>query len=146
MDYFVVSSPHAKLSAIEFHVKAGWDAEKPHEYGITHLVEHLLFRDSKLKDNMSYLQVFEARGGQVNAFVSSRKTRYVVTIPSQHTLWALSLLTKMLQDREFTSLELEKAKRSVMIEIGEVAPFEKTFISSMESISKIFPDLEIWFF
>ena len=146
VDYFAVSSPHAKLSTIEFHVKAGWDAEKPPEYGITHLVEHLLFRDSKLKDNMSYLQVFEARGGQVNASVSSRKTRYTVTIPSQHSLWALRLLTKMLQNRQFTQLELEKAKRSVMIEIGEPAPFEKTFISSMEFISKIFPDLESGFF
>ena len=146
MDYFMVSSPHASLSTIEFYVKVGWDAEKPHEYGIAHLVEHLLFRDSKLKDNMSYLQVFKARGGLVNASVSSRKTRYTLTIPSKHTLWALNLLTKMLQNRQFNQLELEKAKQSVMIEVGEPAPFEKTFISSMEFISKIFPYSESDFF
>lgn len=136
MNYFVVSSDQAKLSVIEFYVKPGWDAEKSEEYGIAHLVEHILFRDGELKDNMSYLQVFEDRGGQVEASVSSKRTRYSVKIPSKHSMWTLKLLTKMLQGRKFTQSEFEKAKRSVMIEIGESLPFEKAF-TSFDALSEV---------
>ena len=125
INYFVVSSHNSKLTTLEFHVKTGHDAERPKEYGLAHLVEHLVFRDNELADNMSYLQVFKDKGGRVNAHVTSRATKYKVTIPSQHSMWALKLLTKMLQDRKFTRSELKKARRSVMIEIGEPSPLEK---------------------
>ena len=140
MSYFVVSSPQSKLTAVEIYVKTGWEAEKPFEYGVAHLVEHVLFRDNELKDNMSYLQIFKDKGGRVNASVSSRKTKYSVTIPSQHSMWTLELLTKMLQNRTFTESELAKAKQSVMIEIGEPSPIEKVLkFTVREWLEKIFP-------
>ena len=140
MEYFAVSSNKAKMTAIEFHVKAGQSAEKPEEYGIAHLTEHILFRDSGLKDNMSFLQVFESKGGEVNAYVSSRKTKYIVKVPEQHGLWALKLLTKMLQNRKFNITEFKKAQKSVMIEIGEPSPLEyglKFFSGKKFSIFKL---------
>lgn len=138
MNYFIVSSPHAKLTSLEFRVKTGHKAEKPREYGLAHLVEHLIFRENELKDNMSYLQVFKDKGGDVNAYVSSRITKYIVTIPSEHSLWALELLTKMLQERTFTQSELKKAKKAVMIEIGEPSPLEKYLnISFYTLLSKL---------
>ena len=140
MNYFMASSPNAKLTSIEFNVKTGFDAEKPLEYGIAHLVEHVLFRDNELKDDMSYLQVFKDKGGKVNAFVSSRNTKYIVTVPSKHSMWALKLLTKMLQNRRFSQSELKKAKQSVMIEIGEPTPLEKILkLSFKELLKKVFP-------
>ena len=124
MEYFVVSSDKSKMTAIQFHIKAGQESEKPKEYGIAHLTEHILFRDSGLEDNMSFLQVFQSKGGKVNAYVSSRKTKYIVKVPAQHGLWALELLTKMLQNRKFNNKEFKKAQKSVMIEIGEPSPIE----------------------
>ncbi|MDE0091749.1 MAG: insulinase family protein, partial [Oligoflexia bacterium] len=127
MEYFSAHSDKAKLAVIEFHVKAGQDLERPEEYGVVHLAEHILFRDGKLKDNKSFLQVFEDKGGEVYASVSSRKTKYSVKISSQYSLWALKLLTKMLQNRTFTFSEFKKAKQSVMIEIGEPSPLDSGF-------------------
>ena len=131
MKYFMASSPNAKLTTIEFEVKTGWEAEKPEEYGLAHLVEHILFRDGQFKNNMSYLQVFKEKGGKINAFVTTRKTVYTVTIDSKHSLWTLKTMTKMLQNRTFEDLELEKAKQSIMIEVGEPSPFERFFKASL---------------
>ena len=131
MKYFMVDSPNAKLTSIEFEVKTGWEAEKREEYGVAHLVEHILFRDGQFKDDRSYLQVFKEKGGQINAFVTKRKTVYHVTIDSKHSLWTLQTMTELLQNRTFEELELKKAKQSIMIEIGEPSPFERVFKSNV---------------
>ena len=127
MKYFMASSPNAKLTTIEFKVKTGWQAEKKNEYGVAHLVEHLLFRDNDFENDRSYLQVFKEKGGKVNAFVVGRSTVYKVTIDSKYSLWALKTMTQMLQNRVFNDTDLKKAKQSITIEIGEPSPFERFF-------------------
>ena len=127
MKYFMTSSSNAKLTTIAFKVKTGWMAETKKEYGLAHLVEHLLFRDGEFKNNISYLQVFKEKGGTVNAFVTKRASFYSVTIDSKHSLWALKTMTALLQNRIFDDTELKKAKQSIAIEIGEPSPFERFF-------------------
>ena len=138
MKYFMADSPNSQLTTIEFEVKTGWEAEKTEEYGLAHLIEHILFRDGQFKNNMSYLQVFKEKGGEVNAFVTGRRTIYTVTIDSKHSLWVLQTMTKLLQNRTFEESELRKAKQSIMIEVGEPSPFERLFkLSNSEIYNKL---------
>ena len=88
---------------------------------------------------MSYLQIFKDKGGSIGASVDSRLTKYTVSIPSEHSMWAIQVLTKMLQNRKFKDSELAKAKKSIMIEIGEPSPIEKMLqVNLMEEYYRLF--------
>ncbi|MEW6482676.1 MAG: pitrilysin family protein [bacterium] len=104
--------------SLQAFVKAGSIYED--EYigsGISHLVEHMLFKGTKKRGPQEIAGEIEKEGGRINAFTSFDKTVYKITIPSQSMYVAIDILKDILFFPEFPEDELVKEKDVILKEI-----------------------------
>lgn len=98
-------------------IKAGTRTEDVTEIGISHLIEHMLFKGTKTRTAKEIASFFDELGGSVNAFTSKDHTCYYVKTLDEHAVIAFDALADMLFDSLFDEAELEKEKRVVLEEI-----------------------------
>lgn len=98
-------------------IKAGTRTENMTEIGISHLIEHMLFKGTKTRSAKEIASFFDELGGSVNAFTSKDHTCYYVKTLDEHAVIAFDALADMLFDSLFDETELEKEKRVVLEEI-----------------------------
>ncbi len=128
---------------IEVDVNVGMGAEDEENAGISHLVEHIVFRDQSVKDH-DYYDLIKQRGAtDVNGFTSYYQTQYITTINPQNGYWITETFAKMLFDKNVTQEDLEIERKALQIEIGE--PNWTSWIAKLgigklvEKISDLFP-------
>src|SRR5690606_12545628 len=66
--------PYVRSATIGVWIRAGSANERPDEAGISHLVEHLLFKGTGRRTARMIVEEIEGRGGQINAFTSREYT------------------------------------------------------------------------
>ncbi|WP_214791497.1 MULTISPECIES: pitrilysin family protein [unclassified Exiguobacterium] len=98
-------------------IKAGTRTEDMTEIGISHLIEHMLFKGTKTRTAKEIASFFDELGGSVNAFTSKDHTCYYVKTLDEHAVIAFDALADMLFDSLFDETELEKEKRVILEEI-----------------------------
>ena len=115
--------------AIQFWVEAGSKYEEPSEAGITHFIEHLIFKGTEKAGSYEIAPLIEALGGSINAFTSYDNTVYHIVVPTAAFKTGLELLAGAVVNPLFAAEELEKEKRVVIEEIkmGEDDPQRKLF-------------------
>ncbi len=119
----------AGVVAMQVWVKVGSKYEQPKFAGITHFIEHLIFKGTeKLKANEMASRI-ETLGGTINAFTSYDNTVYHIVIPKKAFKEGLELLLDAVKNPAFPEEELAKEKRVVLEEIkmGEDEPQRKLF-------------------
>jgi predicted Zn-dependent peptidase len=115
-------SENAKTVQILMRVNAGrWSEEKA---GVAHLLEHYIFKDARMKADMTYLEVIEENGGSGNAFVVDENTTFYATVPPSKADWLLGIFGRMLINKEFIDKDVEFAKKPVYLEIGRPGPLD----------------------
>jgi zinc protease len=92
--------------------------------GISHLLEHLLFKGTPTRGNSQMAQEIQALGGHLNAYTSFDRTVYHVDLPSENTLPALEILTDAVLHSVIPPEEFEKEKDVIRREfaMGEDNP------------------------
>ena len=93
---------------IDTWVKTGSINESDKNTGVSHFLEHLLFKGSENLKTGEFDKVLESKGGQVNAATSKDFTHYYVEIPSKYFDTALELHSQMLLKPTIPVDELEK--------------------------------------
>lgn len=138
MDLFVLDNgtnvvfekrPASQVVAIQLWVKIGSKYEKDDNAGITHFIEHLIFKGSEgLSPNAIALRI-ESLGGSINAFTSYDNTVYYAMVPKESFKEALYLLTNAVFSPLFPEDEIEKERQVVLEEIkmGEDDPGRKLY-------------------
>jgi len=122
--------------AAQIWVKVGSKYEDKKVAGITHFIEHLIFKGTeKLKGN-AFATRIESLGGSVNAFTSYDNTVYHIIIPKKAFEEGLDLLIESVKNPAFPGDEIEKERKVVLEEIkmGEDDPQRKLF-NALFSIS-----------
>ena len=116
-----------QTSSIVVSVKAGAKHE-PHEtLGISHFVEHMVFKGTKnIPDPTRLSAVIENVGGFVNASTDYDSTNYWVKIPHTHTSKGLALLFDMLSNSLFENVSVETERKVIVEEINSVNDFPDT--------------------
>jgi secreted Zn-dependent insulinase-like peptidase len=78
----IMTHPMANMEsvAIGIWIRAGGRYEEPKTSGISHLLEHLLFKGTASRDMMTIKQEIEGRGGSFNGFTSEENTCYLVKV------------------------------------------------------------------
>ena len=116
-----------QTSSIVVSVKAGAKHE-PHEtLGISHFVEHMVFKGTKnIPDPTRLSAVIENVGGFVNASTDYDSTNYWVKIPHTHTSKGLVLLFDMLSNSLFENVSVETERKVIVEEINSVNDFPDT--------------------
>ena len=92
--------------------------EKAEEHGISHFIEHMLFKGTKNRDHFQIVNEIDKLGGQMNAFTSKECTCFYVKCLDEHFRATAEVLTDMISNPTFPAEELEKEKGVVIEEIN----------------------------
>lgn len=106
----------APVAAIQVWVRTGSANETEEEAGITHLIEHMIFKGTPSRSTGEIARTIEAAGGHINAYTSFDRTVYFVEIPSAEVATGLEVLLDAIQHSLFDPEELEREKEVVLEE------------------------------
>lgn len=98
-------------------VKTGSRNEPDELAGITHFLEHMLFKGTENRSSYDIALSMEAVGGYLNAFTSTEYTCYYSRCLDTKLPLALDVLTDMVRNSTFPEEELEKEKKVVLEEM-----------------------------
>lgn len=115
--------------AVQVWVKVGSRYEDDRIAGITHFIEHLIFKGTEKGEGYEIAPKIEALGGSINAFTSYDNTVYHIVIPKDSFETGFELLVESVKSPAFPEKEIEKEKKVVIEEIkmGEDEPQRKLF-------------------
>ena len=103
--------------SIAFAVKNGGINELANEKGISHFIEHMVFKGTTTRNFQQISREIEKNGGILNAFTDEVATVYLCKMPSQHSNIALDVLGDIVRNPLFDEKELEKERKVIFEEI-----------------------------
>ena len=103
--------------SIAFAVRSGGINEDLSEKGISHFIEHLLYKGTKKRDAKKIAEEIEKNGGELNGFTGEEITAFWCKIPSKHIGLALDVLSDMIKNPLLDKKELEKEREVIFEEI-----------------------------
>ena len=115
--------PDAVSAAIGIWIHAGGRYETQERAGISHFVEHLLFKGTRRRSCEALKQAVEGVGGTLNGFTAEEFTCYMAKVPRQYARRTLTILGEMVREPTLTAADVEK-EREVILE--EVRMYEDT--------------------
>ncbi|OGV47011.1 MAG: hypothetical protein A2X46_07685 [Lentisphaerae bacterium GWF2_57_35] len=106
---------HVESVAMGVWVGVGGRYEDKKLSGVSHFIEHLLFKGTENRSARDISQSIEGRGGYFNAFTQEESTCYYARIAAEHTWSTFDILSDMYLHPRFASEDIEK-ERGVIIE------------------------------
>ena len=125
------SMPSTRSVSVAFFIGAGSRYENELESGVSHYLEHMLFKGtSKRPRPKDVSETIERVGGYINAGTERELTVYWSRVARTHMPVAMDLLTDMLQDSLFDPAEIEKERQVILEELHQVndVPSQKAFL------------------
>jgi zinc protease len=107
----------ADVAAVQLWVRAGARDEGPGEAGISHFIEHLLFKGTPTRGPGVIDATISAVGGEMNAATSQDWTYFHIVLPAGHLGLALEVLADAAQHAAFDPLEVDRERHVVLEEI-----------------------------
>src|SRR5271170_6904390 len=111
--------PSVRSVALGFWIGTGSAAESDAEAGISHLLEHMLFRGTDRFGSEEIDQIFDAMGAEINAGTDKEATSLYTRVLDRHLEHAFDVMSDMVWRPRFGELE---AEREVVLE--EIAMYE----------------------
>lgn len=103
--------------AIGFWVKTGSANEPSDINGISHFIEHMLFKGTKKRSYLDIDKEIDIMGGALNAFTGNELTCFYTKVLAKNYERAIDLLTDIMFNSLFSASEIEKEKLVVLQEI-----------------------------
>ena len=110
---------HARSVAVGYWINAGSRDESDAKAGISHFIEHLLFKGTSRFSALEIAEIFDGLGAELNASTSRENTLLYSRVPAQHVAIALDVMGQMVFSPLFDELD---AERDVVLE--EIAMYE----------------------
>ncbi|HUT67072.1 MAG TPA: pitrilysin family protein [Dehalococcoidales bacterium] len=111
--------PHTRSVSISFFIGAGSRYETNEQAGISHYIEHVLFKGTKKRPTSAEIcTVIEGVGGILNAGTDKELTIYWCKVAQPHFASALDVLVDILVNSTFDPLEIEKERQVIIEEIN----------------------------
>ena len=107
----------AKTVAIGFWFSVGSRYETSGNQGITHFVEHMLFKGTSTRSAFDIAVEFDKIGGYINAFTEREQMCVYCVVPCFYAKQALSVISQMIYDSTFLPSEVEKERTVIQSEI-----------------------------
>ncbi len=119
--------PSVRSVALGFLIDAGSVGETHEEAGISHLLEHMLFRGTERYGSQEIDQIFDAMGAELNAGTDKENTSVYTRILDQHLEKAFDVIADMIWRPRFEELETEREVVLEEIAMYEDDPQDKVF-------------------
>lgn len=109
--------PYVNSATIGVWLGTGSRDETAVNNGISHFIEHLMFKGTKKRTAREIAETIDSVGGQINAFTSKDHTCYYIRILDKYLPLAMDVLSDMLNDSLLDPEEIEKEKKVIIEEI-----------------------------
>jgi predicted Zn-dependent peptidase len=109
--------PHMASVALGVWIGVGGRYESASESGISHFIEHMVFKGTRGRSAKDLKESIEGIGGGFNGFTSDEVTCYMVKVPEKYTALGLDVLSDMVIDPKFDDPDIAKEKYVVCEEI-----------------------------
>ncbi|MFH1825945.1 MAG: pitrilysin family protein [bacterium] len=109
--------PAMRSVSIGFLIGTGSGNETPQENGISHLIEHMLFKGTAKRSAYDIAYELDAVGGKINAFTAKEQTMFYSVVLDQHIDLAIDILCDILLNSKFDAKDMELEKQVILEEI-----------------------------
>ena len=128
----------AESVAFGLFVVSGSRHEGPADAGISHFIEHMLFKGTPTRRPVDITRAIEGRGGNFNACTSEESTCYYAHLPNEYLAEAVDILADMYLNASFPEDEFVREKQVVLEEIKMYADDPDTVV--LENLQRaLFP-------
>ncbi|MGE5573223.1 MAG: M16 family metallopeptidase [Bacteroidota bacterium] len=110
--------PHVRSCSIGIWVNAGSRWETPEENGVSHFIEHLVFKGTARRSARQIAEEMDGVGGQLNAFTGKDHTCFYAKVLDEHVDLAMDILCDLVCHPLLAPEDVEKERGVVAEEIG----------------------------
>lgn len=109
--------PHMESATIGVWIDTGSRNETKRISGISHFLEHLIFKGTPTRDTRKIKEEIEGRGGSLNGFTSEEVTCYLAKVSGKHIGIAIDVLCDMVMHSTLAKKDIETERTVIMEEI-----------------------------
>lgn len=113
----VIEKNNLKNTTISTLVRAGLLNEKDNQNGISHFIEHCVFKGTTEKTALQLTDDIEKLGGECNAYTSDDHTMYYVNILAEYYKQGIDFILDIIQNATFPEQEIDKERNVIIQEI-----------------------------
>lgn len=112
--------PNLRSISLGIWLKKGSRHEEERENGISHFIEHLVFKGTRRRTGQEIAKIIDSIGGQIDAFTSKEYTCFYAKVLDEHLRVALDLLSDIVLNPRFDPQDIEKERKVIFEEIRMV--------------------------
>ena len=120
--------PHARSVSKGVWVNVGARDESELESGLSHFIEHMIFKGTPKRSAFQIAKEFDAIGGHTNAFTAMETTCYHARVMDTHTDTMVEILSDIFINSAFDSAEIDKERPVILQEIGMVEDSPEEYV------------------
>jgi len=109
--------PYVRSVSVGVWANVGSRDERPDQNGITHFLEHMVFKGTKKRSIREIARSIESRGGYLNAFTTKENTCFYARILDINISHTVDVLSDLVRNATFNQGEMEKEKLVVLEEL-----------------------------
>ncbi len=122
---------HLHSCTVGVWVKVGSMNELPQENGLSHFIEHMVFKGTQTRSARDIAEEMDAVGGQLNAFTSKDNTCYYAKVIDTDVELAVDILSDLTMRPRFDPDELNKERGVVLEEIAMVEDTPEDLVAEL---------------
>ena len=112
--------PHLRSVSLGVWVKCGSRFETAEKTGISHFIEHLLFKGTPTRSAARIAEAIDSVGGQLNAFTDKEYVGFYAKVLDEHLPFAFDLLSDIVLNPIFPNHEVQRERNVIFEEINMV--------------------------
>ena len=112
--------PYTRSVSMGVWVNVGARDESAHESGLSHFIEHMIFKGTQKRSAYQIAKEFDAIGGQTNAFTTMENTCYYARVIDSQMETMVDILSDIFVNSVFDSGEVDRERPVILQEIGMV--------------------------
>ena len=131
--------PHSRCLMMGFWISVGTRFEKKEQMGVSHLLEHMVFRGTEKYNAFELARCLEARGGEINAFTGREYTCFHTSCLKEDMDLSVDVLSQICAFASFSDSGFKREKQVIKQEILMAADDLEEYVYDLY-YEKIFPD------
>ena len=135
----LVPDDHVESVCFGLFVASGSRHEAAKDAGISHFIEHMLFKGTSTRSALAISQAIEGRGGNFNAYTSEEGTCFYAYLPCDYLPTAVDIISDMFVNAAIPDAEFARERQVILEEIKMYAD-EPDSVASENLSRALFPD------
>lgn len=109
--------PYVRSISLGLWVKVGSGHETPQQNGLSHFIEHMVFKGTKKRTALDLATVLESLGGDLNAFTDRELTCFHATVLNEHLELAVDVVSDLVLNPIFDKVQLDRERKVLLREL-----------------------------